>query len=367
MAELISKLEISGFRALSQLVIPSLGRVNLITGRNNAGKSSLLEAIRLLASGGSIRILSEILTYRDELVSTDSARTWQPTDIAPLCSLLTNFPTLSDAGSKFSISAKGAFPSSASSLTGCIKWYTKRYDVDGRLQSYDEANGDLFGELDAIPAFEFSVSGRRRIVPFERLNRPSLSRSETEPPPVPSIFLDPFSSRSTSEMGGLWDAIALTDVEPEIVKALQIVSADIQAVSLIGARTRTVIAKSKAHTSPIALRSFGDGVNRLFGIILSICNARNGILLVDEIENGLHYTAQKEIWSTIFRLAATLNVQVFATSHSWDCVQAFQAAAAESPQMGTLIRLSRVNGRIFSTEFSEAELAIATRDQIEVR
>jgi predicted ATP-dependent endonuclease of OLD family len=91
------------------------------------------------------------------------------------------------------------------------------------------------------------------------------------------------------------------------------------------------------------LRTFGDGVNRLFGVILSLCNARNGVLLVDEIENGLHYSVQTEIWRTIFRLANTLNVQVFATSHSWDCVRAFQEAASESPQDGVLVRLSKVD------------------------
>jgi AAA15 family ATPase/GTPase len=185
------------------------------------------------------------------------------------------------------------------------------------------------------------------------------------------VSLDPFSSRSTSQMGALWDAIALTDVEPEIVKALQIVSRDIQAVSVVGGddriRSRTAIARSATRAAPVPLRTFGDGVNRLFGIILSLCNARNGILLVDEIENGLHYSAQAEIWRTIFRLSSALNVQVFATSHSWDCVQAFQQAASESPQNGMLFRLSRLGERIVSTQFSESELASATRDQIEVR
>lgn len=161
-------------------------------------------------------------------------------------------------------------------------------------------------------------------------------------------------------------------MEPEIVKALQIVSRDIKAVSVVGSddrgsRARTAIARSSVHASPVPLRTFGDGVNRLFGIILSLCNARNGVLLVDEIENGLHYLVQTEIWRTIFRLANTLNVQVFATSHSWDCVRAFQQAASESPQDGVLVRLSRLEDKIVTTLFTERELEIVARDQIEVR
>ena len=189
---------------------------------------------------------------------------------------------------------------------------------------------------------------------------------------APCVYLDPFSSRSTSQMGALWDAVALTDAEQEIVKALKVISADIQAVSMIGsderhARPRTAIAKSSRYPSPVPLRTFGDGVNRLFGVILSLCNARNGVLLVDEIENGLHYSVQTEIWRTIFRLANDLNVQVFATSHSWDCVRAFQEAASESPEDGVLVRLSVKDDTIIPTLFTERELEIITRDQVEVR
>jgi hypothetical protein len=76
---------------------------------------------------------------------------------------------------------------------------------------------------------------------------------------------------------------------------------------------------------------------------------------------------QRDIWRAIFRLAKDLNVQVFATSHSWDCVRAFQEAASESPQDGVLVRLSRLDDRIVPTLFSEKELKIVTRDGIEVR
>ncbi len=115
------------------------------------------------------------------------------------------------------------------------------------------------------------------------------------------------------------------------------------------------------------LRTFGDGVNRLFGVILSLCNAKDGILVVDEIDNGLHYSVQSQIWKIVFRLAKTLNVQVFATSHSWDCVRAFQQAASDSPEDGVLVRLTKRQENVAATLFTERELEIATRDQIEVR
>jgi hypothetical protein len=373
MTVFISSLEIDGFRALGGLKIHGLGKVNLVTGKNNSGKSTLLEAIRILATGGSLRTLYEILNYREELASTnDAERTYLPTDLAPFSSLLTGFPNLSSSTQGFTISAKGALPPSISSLRASINWFIKKSDPDGRTWSLEPASGDSFDDVDGFPALDLDIAGRKRVVPLDRLSRRFPLRPEADAVPVSCVYLDPFSSRSTGEMGVLWDAIALTDVEQEIVKALKVISADIQAVSVIGSddrgpRARTAIAKSTRYASPVPLRTFGDGVNRLFGIILSLCNARNGVLLVDEVENGLHYSVQADIWRTIFRLAKDLNVQVFATSHSWDCVRAFQEAASESPEDGVLLRLSRRDDQIIPTLFTEQELEIVTRDQIEVR
>lgn len=373
MTELVKNIEIKGFRALSELNIAPFGKVNLITGKNNTGKSSLLEAIRILVTGGALRTLFDILNYREELgASGESERTYLPNDLAPFCNLFTGFPDLASSKQGFSIVAEGALPSAISRLSAKIDWFIGRSDPDRQAISYVRANADLFGEVDAFPALDMELGGRQRVVPLDKVQRRLTFRADADSSPFPCVYLDPFSSRSTSQMGVLWDAIDLTDVKPEIVKALQIVSSDIEAVSMIGsdergARTRTVIARSKAHSSRVPLRTFGDGVNRLFGIILSLCNARNGVLLVDEIENGLHYSVQTDIWRTIFRLATTLDVQVFATSHSWDCVRAFQQAASESPQDGMLVRLSKVGDRIIPTLFTEKELEIVTRDQIEVR
>jgi AAA15 family ATPase/GTPase len=96
-------------------------------------------------------------------------------------------------------------------------------------------------------------------------------------------------------------------------------------------------------------------------------NAKDGLLLIDEFENGMHHTVQLDVWRGIFRLSKLLNVQVFATSHSWDAVEAFQKAAAEHPNEGLLIRLSKKEESVISTLFRESELAVATREHIEVR
>lgn len=107
---------------------------------------------------------------------------------------------------------------------------------------------------------------------------------------------------------------------------------------------------------------------RNLGIALAQVNAKDGILLIDEFELGLCYSVQPDLWRFIFRMARSLNVQVFATTHSWDSIEAFERAAREDHQeKGLLIRLESKKGGIGVTLYDERELTIATREHIEVR
>lgn len=372
MTELITKLTINGYRGLSNLDINQFGKVNLITGRNNSGKSTILECIRLLVTGGSIQTFKEILDYREEF-ATESGSDGSSGEygFSPLSSLFFGCPDVHSSGVNFSIDAVGKLPSRVSSLKAGIGWFVRKTDEQQQTISYEPV-ADLFDETaDSFPAIDLAIAGRKRVIPLTRFMRRPLGRVEPDSLVVPCVYLDPFSSRSTYQLGVMWDAIALTDSEKDVVQALKVISDDIEGVSMIGTervgRGRTAIARSRRFRSPIPLRTFGDGVNRLFGIVLSICNAKNGILLIDEIENGLHYSVQTAVWTMVFNLARSLNVQVFATTHSWDCVMGFQSAAEASAEEGVLIRIDRRGDAVVPTHFSEADLKIASRDQVEVR
>jgi predicted ATP-dependent endonuclease of OLD family len=73
------------------------------------------------------------------------------------------------------------------------------------------------------------------------------------------------------------------------------------------------------------------------------------------------------LWRHLFRLAQELNVQVFATTHSYDCVLAFQEAAREAPEEGVLVRLERNKDQFRVTSYDEDRLQIVAREEIEVR
>ncbi|MDQ2731195.1 MAG: AAA family ATPase [Armatimonadota bacterium] len=370
----IDSLTIERFRAIRELKIESLGRVNLITGRNNSGKSSVLEAIRLLASDASPSAIFDILQSREENVTDADASEIpiDPEDILVLSSLFQGFPQHFSKFVPIRIASSGApRPMQLSIAAG---WLSVQPDVNG-VNRYVLQPENILDDGQTLPGLIITSGDVQRLYSLTSLQRDlsrPFSRLELiDPSRAPCILVGPYGGESTAALGPLWDKIALSDLEPYIVEALRIIDPKISAISMVGGngsrRERTAIVRAAGLPRPVPLRSFGDGVNRIFGIILSLVNAKGGLLLIDEFENGIHHTVQTDAWRIVFKLARRLDIQVVATSHSWDAIEAFQKAASEDLEAGVLIRLSRMGEDIIPTLFSENELAIVTRDHIEVR
>lgn len=375
MKSCLEKITIDGFRAFEKLVIGGLGRVNLITGKNNTGKSSVLEAFRILMSDASPSVLYNILRYREEDVP-EPDEVSAPSDTESMFQLGTlfhGFPELLDNPAPITISTNGG--GRAMKIALSVGWYSEERGEDG-VRRFIAQEEDLFGDSGGIPAVVAETGGVKRVMPLENFRRYALrSRpfrpESSEEPKMPCISVSPYGGERTATLGSLWDRIALSDREKDVIEALGIIDPEISAVSMVGGESprqkRTAIVRADNIGRPVPLRSFGDGLNRLFGIVLSLVNAKDGLLLIDEFENGMHHSVQLDAWRVIFRLAEKLNIQVFATSHSWDSIEAFQEAAAETPEDGVLVRLARKGESIVPTLFGEDELAVATREGIEVR
>jgi hypothetical protein len=358
--------------------------VNLITGKNNTGKSSFLEALRILAAGAAApSVIASILRYREEDVregessSASSSMDFGQESSNPFGSLFPGFPKLSENKDTIKLGSNGGRRSMRLDIS--IGFFTEERRPDGtkefvRQKPYSPGHAVFMSSEPLKVALVLEEPGLKRILPMDY---PGFSRGRTFPaalnekPRLPCVFVSPYGGERTTHLAALWDSIALSDREKEVVEALKIIDPEIMGVSMVGGagpqQIRTAIVRSRKFAAPVPLRSFGDGLNRLFGIVLSLVNAKDGFLLIDEFENGIHYTVQLDVWKAIFRLAKLLNVQVFATSHSWDAVETFEKAATLNPEDGLHIRLTRKGEEVIPTLFHEKELAIATREHIEVR
>ena len=364
-------LSIEGFRGIDKLHIPRLGRVNLITGKNNTGKTTVLEALRLHAHNASPDIISEILSFREEYSREMARRGFSAEfgDPIPISAIFHGFPLLPEDFRSIAIATSGSKHPLELALR--LGWFAVVEDTDGSRRLVEQKSNPVLESDDEL-AFVVDTEEGRRITRLDRIlrSRPSLVGSSTGSR-MRCTFVSAYGAERTDNLAGLWDNVALTEDEGRVVEALRIIVPGVSAVSMVGGEgisgTKRAIARLEGMPRPVSLRSFGDGVNRLFAISLSLANARGGILLIDEFENGLHYSVQPDVWRMIFELAGALDVQVFATSHSWDAVKGFQKAAAESSEEGMLLRLLRWDGKIHVTQADEDSLEIVTDSGIEVR
>jgi len=363
---LLDSLEIKQFRAFEHLRISKLGRVNLIVGKNNVGKTSLLEALWLYAYQGAPNILWKILEGRDEGRGPVPIEPVKSEDVASIIKLLVHGRKNITRG--ITPIEIGPINSVDKTLSLTLSWFTSQRNEEGirRLVSLPPDQYELV--TDAILGFEMKQGRKQSIYRIDtRAARPQDSENNT------CIFVAA-SGLSQTEVGRYWDGISLTSLEDEVLESLRIIAPEVERVSLVGSRSlgprsdRLPIVKIDSADDPVPLRSLGEGMNRLFGVALALVNSRNGLFLIDEIESGLHYSVQHKVWELVFEVARRLNIQVFATTHSWDCITAFQEAAKEDEQdEGVLIRLVEKKGRIIADLFDEGDLSVVSREGIEVR
>lgn len=382
---ILPSLEIKNFRAFKHLTIEKLGRVNLITGKNNVGKTSLLEALWLYAERGSPLVVRNLLRLRNELSPSTMPISVRKGDGIPsrvasepkvVVQLLKSVRAMSFTDDNADENEAGRLePISIGyqedRLQFSVDWFrvfTENAEAKPQLKRVEYEAIDFY---DAQPYATVSLNKNN-------IKRYRLTRLITGGYINSTIYqiscLPVWTTLATPrQLEILWRDVLMSGLKDEVIEALSFIIPNVLDVDFVVSDTSSRLRKPyltiAGNSRPIPLARFGDGVNHLFYFMCALVNSAGGILLIDEIENGLHYSVLPEVWRLIFQTARKLNVQVFATTHSWDCIEAFQEAASEDddPQSGVLVRLQNENGEVTSTVFDERRLAIVAYNDIEVR
>jgi AAA15 family ATPase/GTPase len=368
---LLDSLEIKGYRCFEHLTIEKLGRVNLIVGKNSVGKTALLEIISIYSNIGELRYVVDTLYSRDEIP-------YLPDQFGNvlLTPFIENFKAIS-------------FDNKSQSKNNllfsiCVNRKHQLSTYIGRL--FDEGlNPTDLGKnlLDLMPEFprikeivlmtqvdDATLTSQKPSFSFANLEKPN-SLLNLNKESVNSNFRR-FNGIPTTGIHTMWEEIVKKNFEDKVINALQILFETIQGMSFVGmpsgSQNFIPIIKIKDRKDKIPLRTLGAGLIKLLEIILSIVESENGVCLIDEIESGFHYSVLPDVWKLIFKTAKDLNVQVFATTHSKDCIEAFtQAAIDDEESEGMLIRLERQGEKIIAKTISEERLAQAINYEVEVR
>ena len=368
-------LAIGNFRGINLLSIRRLGRVTLLGGRNGVGKTTVLEAVRTYAARGTESTLRELLERREDLVAGLDED---------------NDPVVSpDYGALFhGRAATPAHPVTIGPKSGTDDLRIEVSTPADWSRKQRELFADLPPDGDAL-AIKVVYGGKARLLPWlpvvtdarahwlRRGYGRSLRRGlfdEGKWPVVTCESLGP-GLPSNDTLARLWDSVTLTEEEDLALQALRLTGDSIERVAVVGAESadyrtigRRVVVKLQDHARPVPLKNLGDGGTRLFAAALALANSRDGFLVVDEAENGIHYSVQRSFWRMILRAAHRYNVQVLATTHSRDCVAGFARAAIECDEaLGVYLRLERDGDQVRAVEYTEKELETVADQGIEVR
>jgi len=362
---MLTSLKLTGFRGFPSLELRELTRVNLLVGANNAGKSSVLEAAELLLSGGSPLAVQRIAARRGESFFVKDGR--REVDVSHL---FHGHPYQREAS--FSLVGEGVEPS----LVRC-----ELVRVDEQLDS-DGGQPDLFRpepDREEVP-LALRVTGRRRItIPlapgsdWRRWARGARGDAGGEESGPSVLTVDPRGDDGSSVVA-LWDRVVLTPEEPNVVSALQLIEPGIERVAALSgvgpyrSTTSDVYIRLAGFEQRLPLGSMGDGVKRLFVLAVHLVNAQGGFLLVDEIDTGLHHGVMVKMWRMVIETARRLGVQVFATTHSQDCLQALAQVAEQWPELAGEVASYRIERGIErGVRFTPEEIGVAARRSFELR
>lgn len=363
----MESLHINNFKNFKELTIERLGKVNLIVGRNNVGKSSLLEAISIYITNGEENWLRVLLADRGEAIHD------------------------TEGGDINSENVKQHY---ISLFSGWEENYSKDYEIEIGTNAKDEIpvrisqvyiregkNGTT-ASLEAFNEESIGVQANRSSITSAGLHITSGNQSNIIPYNKKRSYLNVFNEKCPFQYilvdmigrianAKLFDNISLSADEDYVLDALRIINPAINRIRFIDANEgrnseRIPVVTIEGSDKRYRLSSMGDGINRILTIILALLNCKNGVLLLDEFETGLHYSVQDQLWKIVFMLSEKLNVQVFVTTHSNDCVSSF--ARTNKQGVGQMIRLVNHDGDIVPTVLDDIEdLRFASDNSVEIR
>ena len=319
----LSRFQAVRYRGISGLELDDIRRVNLITGPNGVGKTSLLEAIWLLGGRFAPTLPWNIHVQRSSRVGLD-----------PIAAL-------GDGGVELRGTEQGA---------DC-QWKAAfhRTRIVGAEEGGPEsgANGSAppsrpdvpVAQSPPPPAGQLRVWMNGREVAGDEVvvvsGSPVAIPGITPPPGRPGAIIHmPLSLLDTEkEAIQRFSALVQRGGKRALRDRLQLVHPRLQDVEVVtNPDGSPFILATTGEDDRLPLQALGGGMHRLFRLFVSLGEVSHGLLLVDEIENGLHHAVLRQLWRRLRDAVEEFDVQFFATTHSDECLRAALEAFGERPE-----------------------------------
>lgn len=370
---MFQNLEIRNFRLFDHLKVERLGQINLVGGGNNSGKTTLLEALFLLCGTANPQLVLSINALRGLNNLVTPTTFIRETLLKPLFYQFASNQTIEINGQHGSLDYMG------------LKITVERKSTVALPLKDRQTDTAATDRRDPIQIVSSTLVANREDAEFNDLHLAYIDRSGeirsegrlhiasdgiqvTMLPNRNPFFLAIF----VSSHGGnsVEDATHLGDLRRRkqgklLVDALRIMEPRLQALEENSVAGYPMIWGDIGLPELVPLPMMGEGMNRIARILLAISTAAGGVVMVDEIENGIHYSVLHKVWSAIADAAERAGVQVFATTHSFECM------AAAHQALGDKLMVHRIEqdkeGKNHCVTLEEEGIAAAVRHGFEVR
>lgn len=306
---MFNTLHIKNFRGIKSADIDGFKQINLFFGKNNCGKSTVLEALFLI-TGQSNPILP---------LSVNSMRNYRKFSEDDLNIEFYNL----NPENKICISASGR--ENRWLEISMIKSHSKTVNLDTLANGASDNAAKTYGYKLVYSIGENENRYSSEFILKEgnvRDGKISIDKRYKE-----ELFSQYIPSSSQHEsLNEEFAKIVANKEESYILDALREIDPSIKDIHLVGDEILVDIGADQR----LPVNMMGDGLRKLLMIILSVYRCRNGVLLIDEIDNGFHFSTMKVLWKVILAVAINNNVQLFASTHNIDSLKGLNAVMSEA-------------------------------------
>lgn len=309
---MIQNLKIERFRGFSELEMQDCTQFNVILGENNSGKSSVLEALFLLSGPNNPFLYFGINRVRGFMLEKkeDTKVLFYKGDTSAPISL---YMESADGTSRQidiqiirpreEVIEMNALENNAISNQSNASY---GYLINSTLQS---PQGEKNIQSELIYDLQSQDVKTKIQEDYEETLRSNF---------IPSRGL-------SAEISG-FDSIIENKDKHLLIEALQTLEPELKDIAKIGNH----IWVDLGYEAMLPSNVLGDGFRKILSIISAIYSSKNGILLIDEIDNGMHFKSLKSMWKALLKTASLCNVQVFASTHNIDSIEAYNKVLEEN-------------------------------------
>ena len=355
--------EMRNFRCFRELTLADLERVNLIAGVNNVGKTALLEALFLHCGAYNPALTLRVNAFRGvESLKIELGR-WAET---PWDSLFSGF----DTSKKVELIGENDTTGRRILRLKVVRQPEELAKIGQFIQhSSGGPEGVLLSsETALVLELEYQEDERRGRYHMILDTKEPRTEPIPPPPPFPSFFLAARVRIPLAEDAARFGKLEVIEQQDVLLRALQVIEPLLRRLAVVVTGGVPTLHGDIGLGRLVPLPLLGEGMARLASLVLAVGNAPNGVVLVDEVENGMHHSILPKMWRAIGEVARQFHTQVFATTHSLECIVAAHKAFTESGVYDfRLHRLDRVKETIRAVTYDQETLAAAIETGLEVR